>query len=155
MKKLPTLVIGAALAAIALPAHAAFKISVTRSGIIQTTAERWAVPLNNAGATIRTFNLPSAKAMVLHYSAVCLALGGSFGWVDIDIVVNGTTVAPTVGNEDIFCSTDSGYTRAAITVRIQGIAGNNTVQIIGNKRTGVTYMTLATRHCWCLTRNAF
>ena len=141
MKKLPILVTGAALAAIALPAHAVFKISATRSDVFLTTAASAALPLNDAGATMRTFNLASAKAMVLHYSAVCIA-GGSTGWIDIDIVVNGVVVAPTVGNFDPFCSPDSGLIRAAITVRIQGIAGNNTVQIIGRRNGGTTIMQL-------------
>jgi hypothetical protein len=142
MKKLPILVTGAVLAAIALPAHADFKISVTRSNNFGTFNERVSLPLNDAGAKIRTFNLPSAQAMVLHYSAICMA-SGTDGWLDIDIVVNGRVVAPTVGNEDIVCTTGEGALRAAISVRIEGIAGTNTVRIDGRRNGGAIHMQFA------------
>jgi hypothetical protein len=141
MKKQLILVTGAALAAIALPAHAEFKISATRSNNFQSLAASVPLPLNDAGATIRTFNLPSAKPMVLHYSAVCTVSGADFNWIDIDIVVNGVVVAPTVGLQP-FCSGGSGFVRAAISVRIQGIAGQNSVRIIGN-RTNALAMSFA------------
>ena len=141
MTKLPILVTAAAFAAIAVPAHAAFKISATRTGIFLSSTGGVALPLNDAGATTRSFNLPSAKAMVLNYSATC-SVGGTSGYVEIDIVVNGAVVAPTVGPDDAFCSTESRITRAAISVRIQGNAGTNVVQIIAWLHAGATPMVI-------------
>ncbi len=104
------------------------------------------VPLNSAGATIVTFNLPAAGRKVLTFSSECAvsaAAGNSSAWSDIDIIVNGAVVAPTVGSADAFCSANGtavfdGWETNAITVVIQGVAGANTVRILGRPNGGAT-----------------
>ena len=139
MKKLAILATGAALAALSLSAQASFRLNATRPGNFSSTATSVAVPLNAAGATLLSFNLTANKKLVLSYSAECQG-GGTSGWVDIDVVVNGVAVAPTAGSSDAFCSAgNAGWVRPAITVQIQGITGNIQIQIIG-RRTRTTTM---------------
>ena len=104
------------------------------------------VPLNAAGATIVTFNLPAAGKKVLTFSAECSvdAAAGNFGaWVDIDIIVNGIVVPVTNQTADGFCSADgtagfSGWVRPSITVQVNGVLGNNTVRIRAKGQGGAT-----------------
>ncbi len=68
---------------------------------------------------------------------------GRRGWLDLDITFNGVVVAPTVGTDDAFCSTNGtaiidGCTRASITVVVQGIKGNNNVTIHARGNAGAT-----------------
>jgi hypothetical protein len=104
------------------------------------------LPLNAAGATIVTFNLPGAGKKVLTFSAECAVdapAGNNFAWVDIDIVVNGVVVPVTNGTSDAFCSADgaagfSSYMRPSITVLVNGLQGNNTVRIRAKGQAGAT-----------------
>ena len=126
-----------ALAGVAATAHAGVKASAIRPGnFVALSPIETLVPLNTAGATTLNFTLPSAGKKVLTYSAECAvdAPAGTFGWVTLDIYVNGVVVAPTVGTTDPFCSGNGaagfdGYVRASITIPVQGISGGNTVQI--------------------------
>jgi len=105
------------------------------------------VPLNSAGATTLSFKLGSAGKKVLTYSAECAVAapaGNSIAWLDLDIHVNGVIVAPTAGTGDAFCTSNGtetlgdGWVRASITVQIQGISGDNTVQIQARGNYGAT-----------------
>ncbi len=104
------------------------------------------VPLNSAGATQVQWNQPSNGRKVLTFSAECSVdapNGNNFAWVDLDIIVNNVVVAPTSGSGDAFCSADNiagfgGYTRASITVAVQGFAGANTVRIQARGNAGAT-----------------
>lgn len=130
----------AALSLLASAASAKVLLGVTRASNFTFTASATPVPLNSGGATTISFNAGKAGTYVLTYSAECSADSGgnnNTGWVDIDIRINGVTVAPTVGTSDAFCSPDgfagtSGWVRPSITVPVTLIAGVNTVQILGN-----------------------
>ena len=128
---------GAALMAISMSAQAAIKLNATRLGLFYSANPVVNVPLNNAGATSLSFNLPANKKLVLSYSARCFATGTS-GWVDIDIIVNGNIVVPTADIDDPFCNADEGPTIGSMTLEIQGIAGNNTVRISAKRNGSVT-----------------
>jgi len=132
-----------ALAAAATTAHAGVKASaVNPVNLGYTSPEGAFVVLNAAGATTLNFNLSSAGKKILTYSAGCAVnapTGNTAAFVQLDIYVNGVIVAPTNGDalsgEDPFCSANGvfgftdGQVRASITVPIQGIKGNNTIQI--------------------------
>lgn len=104
------------------------------------------VPLNAAGATIVTFNLPVAGKKVLTFSAECAVdavANNSTAWVDIDIIVNGVVVPVTNQTQDAFCAADgvagySGWVRPSITVLVNGVQGNNTVRIRAKGQGGAT-----------------
>jgi hypothetical protein len=104
------------------------------------------VPLNAAGATIVTFNLPKKGKKVLTFSAECsvnAAAGNDSAWVDLDIIVNGVVVPVTNQTADGFCAADgsagfSGWVRSSITVLINGLQGNNTVRIRAKGQGGAT-----------------
>ena len=127
-----------ALAGVAATAHAGVKASALRPGNWTSLSNyQVLVPLNAAGATTLNFNLPSGGKKILTYSAECAvhAPAGEYGtWLDLDILVNGVIVAPTNDSFDQFCTANGsygfdGYVRASITIPIQGISGNNTIQI--------------------------
>jgi hypothetical protein len=109
------------------------------------------VPLNAAGATIVTFNLPGAGKKVLTFSGECAVdapAGNNFAWLDIDIIVNGVIVPVTNQTSDAFCSADgvagiSGYVRPSITVLVNGLQGNNTVRIRAKGQAGATQIWLS------------
>jgi hypothetical protein len=101
------------------------------------SADQTLVTLDASGMTALSFTLGSAGKKILTFSAICSVdgpAGDALSWLDLDILVNGVVVAPTVGNDDAFCSASgkSGpyqYVRASITIPIQGLAGTNYVQV--------------------------
>jgi hypothetical protein len=125
-----------------MSAHAVIKINATRPGNFTSAAASVALPLNTGGATVLTFNHSTAKKFILTFSAECSVGGPVVAWTDLQVRVNGVDVSPTAGNEDAFCSgngtatSNDGWTRASITVVIQGIVGNNTVQILARQNNG-------------------
>jgi hypothetical protein len=139
-----------ALAGAAATAHAGVKASaINPVNLGYSTPEEVFVVLNAAGATTLNFNLNSAGKKILTYSAGCAvnaAAGNTAAFVELDIYVNGVIVAPTNGDayiaEDPFCSANGvfgltdGQVRASITVPIQGIKGNNTIQIKAQGNSG-------------------
>ena len=148
MTTLRNAVLALALTSAAATAHAGVKASaVTSTNWAQFSPAEVFVPLNDAGATTLTFKLSSAGKKILTYSAAC-AVGGqagiTTGYVHLDIYVNGVVIAPTGGNSDTFCTADGttstvdGAVRASITVPIQGISGNNTIQIKATGNYGAT-----------------
>jgi hypothetical protein len=147
VKTLKTGAVVLVLAAVATAAVAAVRLSAVRPGN-WTVANPAAVlvPLNGAGALQLTFNLPAAGRKVLTYSAECAvnaAAGSSSAWLDLDIIVNGAVVAPTVGVNDAFCTSNGtagsdGWSRNSITVVIAGLAGANTVRVQARGNNGAT-----------------
>jgi hypothetical protein len=141
-----------ALAGVTAAAHAGVKADAVRTGNFETTSVSGVfVPLNDAGATTLSFNLGSAGKKVLTYSAECNvsgAAGNDSAYLELDIIVNGITVAPSLGSTDAFCTSDGdtnivdNWTRASITIAIQGIAGNNTVRIVARGNSGAMYLWL-------------
>jgi len=135
--KLTTLAV--VLASMAATAQAGIKASaVTYAGVSTVSPEQALVRLDASGATTLGFTLPAAGTKVLTFSAECTVdslAGDSLSWTDLDIVVNGGVVAPTIGSDDAFCSAHGAsgikddHVRASITIPIQGRAGSNTVQI--------------------------
>jgi hypothetical protein len=120
--------------------------SATRSANFSYTVDNTAVPLNDAGSTSIVFNVNKAGTYVLTYSAECSADNGAAtnaGWVHLNIEVNGSVVAPTIGSSDVFCSPDnvagnSGWVRPSISIPVRLVAGNNTVRVLGGIVTPVT-----------------
>jgi hypothetical protein len=90
--------------------------------------------------------LPAAGRKVLTYSAECSVdapAGNSSAWVELDIIVNGVTIPPTVGTSDAFCGADGvagfgGWVRPSITVVFAGLQGNNTISIKATGQAGAT-----------------
>jgi hypothetical protein len=122
-----------ALASAAATAHAGVKLSATRTEAFGATGYTGTfVPLNSAGATTFTFNLNSPGKKVLTYSVVC---GVRSLYVDLDIIVNGVVVAPTLGVAQ-FCGATGNepimFAQRSITVAIQGVKGTNTLRILAS-----------------------
>jgi hypothetical protein len=139
-----------ALAGAAATAQAGVKASaVNPSNLTWLTRGPVLVPLNSAGATTLSFSLASAGKKLLTFSSECSVNGpaGKYGeYLDLDILVNGVVVVPTV-NADPFCSTNStgafdSYIRTSITIPIQLQSGTNTVQIRASGSANVTGMWL-------------
>jgi hypothetical protein len=121
-------------------------LGATRSNNFTYNVNNTAVPLNNLGQTILSFNSPSNRLAMLTYSAECSADNGAAtnaGWVHLDIEVNGVIQAPTVGSADAFCSPDgfagsTGWVRPSITIPVNLVKGANTVRILGGLFSPVT-----------------
>jgi hypothetical protein len=137
-----------ALAGVAATAQAGVKASaVNPSNMIIPNRGPALVPLNAAGATTLSFSLASAGKKLLTFSSECAvnAPSGFYGdFVELDIVVNGVVVAPTV-DIDPFCSANGtslfdGYVRTSITIPVQLNAGTNTVQVKVSGSANVTGM---------------
>lgn len=109
------------------------------------------VPLNSAGATTITFNSTVAGRKVLTYSAECsitAPAGNTSAWLDLDILVNGVTMPPTVGSSDAFCGANStagydGWMRNSITIVIPVVVGANTIRIQARGNAGTTGLWLS------------
>jgi hypothetical protein len=137
MKSVRQAALALALAGAAATAQAGIKASAINTYWLSPSAAQSLVLLDASGATTLSFTLAGAGKKVLAFSAVCSVrapAGDYLSWVDLDIVVNGVVVAPTVGNDDAFCSANGtlaydDYVRATITIPIQGVAGNNTIQV--------------------------
>ena len=146
-----------ALAGAAASAHAGVKVNAVRTGYAVYTNSSAAVQvlLNDAGDTVLTFTLGSAGKKVLKFSAGCgvhAPVGNTGAWLDLDIIVNGIVVAPTVGSGDPFCSSNGkgpgtisvgGAGRSSIIVPIQGLQGNNTVTIVARGNGGASGLFLS------------
>ncbi|PZQ15883.1 MAG: hypothetical protein DI565_08645 [Ancylobacter novellus] len=108
------------------------------------------VPLGNAndGSIKTTINVrPPAKGVYsLTFSAECSVdapAGNVTAWVDLDIVVNGVVVPPTVGASDSFCSSDGtvgfgSWATHSITVAVPLEAGKNEISIQARLSGGAT-----------------
>lgn len=65
------------------------------------------VDLNGAGAgTSISFGCNVPSRVMITFSAECSQSGTTAQWGSIQIVLNGTVLPPTVGNDDAFCSGD-------------------------------------------------
>ncbi|MBN8510384.1 MAG: hypothetical protein J0L57_17465 [Burkholderiales bacterium] len=140
------------MAALALAVAATAAVAAVRLSAVRTN--NWSVnspaavfvPLTGAGATAVGFALPAAGRKVLTYSAECAVnapAGNNTAWLDIDIIVNGVVVPPTVGTGDAFCDANGtagfdGWARNSITVVITGLAGANTVRVVARGNGGAT-----------------
>ena len=95
---------------------------------------------------MNTFIKAAIGAAILSFSAECAVgapTGNSAAWLDLDIIVNGTVIAPTVGASDAFCASNSsagidGYARHSITVAIDGVAGENRLRAQARLNNGGT-----------------
>jgi hypothetical protein len=143
-------VLALALAGVAATAQAGVKASAMNPTNWTTfTRGPLLVPLNAAGATTLSFSLASAGKKLLTFSSECAVngLAGKYGdYLDLDIVVNGVVVVPTV-DADPFCSTNGtggfdSYFRSSITIPVQLKSGTNTVQIRASGSANVTGMWL-------------
>jgi len=134
--------IAIALLTFASTSTAKVRASYTRAGDWLTFDSSVLVPLTDRQATGVSFDLPASGKKVLTYSASCNAGGDVNAYIDLDIVVNGVVVAPTVGGEDSFCGSDARNVRPSITLVIQGVEGPNTVKIVLKKHNGATGVSL-------------
>jgi hypothetical protein len=143
-------VLALALASAAATAHAGVKASaVNTSNLIFPNRGPVFVPLTAAGATTLSFSLASAGKKLLTFSSECAVNGpaGKYGeYLELDVLVNGVVVTPTVDGDPL-CSTNGtgffdSYIRTSITIPIQGKAGTNTVQIRATGSSSVTGMWL-------------
>ena len=104
------------------------------------------VPLTSTGATSLSWNQGSAGKKILTFSAECSVdapTGNNSAWVDLDIIVNGVVVPPTVGTSDAFCGANGiagfdAWVRPSITVVVVGAAGANTAQVRARLNAGAT-----------------
>lgn len=146
MKNMNRLVVAIVLGASAAASVAIVRVNATRPGNWSSASAPVLVPLNANGATTIAFNSAAAGRRVLTYSAECSVdapAGNNFAWLDLDVVVNGIVVPPTVGSADAFCSADGvagfgGYVRSSITVVISVIEGTNRIRIQARGNAGAT-----------------
>ncbi|HVK98973.1 MAG TPA: hypothetical protein VM553_04140 [Dongiaceae bacterium] len=149
MNKLITMAVAGTLLGVSVASFAAVRAAHVRSGNWELSGGSvvlaW-VPLNAAGATTISFNLPGPGVKVLTYSAECAVAapeGNTRAYLDLDIVVNDVVVPPTGRSYDAFCSSNGtvvidGWTHPSITVAIPGKAGVNTVKILARRNSAAT-----------------
>ena len=85
-------------------------------------------------------------AHVLTFSAECSVdapAGNTAAWVDLDIMIDGAAVTPTVGTADAFCGANGtlgfdGWIHPSITIPVRLTAANHTLQIQGRLNNGAT-----------------
>jgi len=142
MKTLYKSMVAIALVALTTASYAAVRANFTRADEWISFESRALVPLTDNQATTVSFNLPAAGKKVLSYSVWCVAGGPTNSFIDLDIVVNGIIVAPTVGHLDRFCGVDGRSSRPSITLVIQGEEGPNTVKIVAYRNNGATVVSL-------------
>lgn len=136
----------ATLTLIGAAAEAKVLAFATRASNFSFTSATALVPLDASGTTTLTVTNPKAKAVnyVLTYSAECAAIGGSTNaWLDLDVMVNGSAVAPTSGSADAFCASNGGasygnWLRPSITLVVPLLPGANSIQIQGRLDNGAT-----------------
>jgi hypothetical protein len=146
MKNMNRLVVAMLLGTAAAASVAVVRVNATRPGNWSSASAPALVPLNVNGATTIAFNSAAAGRRVLTYSAECSVdapAGNNFAWLDLDVIVNGAVVPPTVGSADAFCSADGvagygGYTRSSITVVISVVEGTNRIRIQARGNAGAT-----------------
>ena len=125
---------------------AAIQLDATRAGNFSFTVNPTTIPLNSAGATTLAFSTTANnQAILIKYSAECGVRGTAASqWMDIDILVDGVVVPPTVGSSDAFCTTDKTFgsnswvmagVNALYTVPLKGA---HTIQIQGKLNFGAT-----------------
>jgi hypothetical protein len=101
------------------------------------------VPLDNTGATSLVFK--GGGTYVITYTAECAvsaAAGNTVTWLNLDIIVDGTALEPTVGTSDAFCTSNGtagadAWAMAAVSVPIKLAVGTHTLQIRANIQNGV------------------
>ncbi len=144
MNTMRNIALAIALTATVTVSQAAVRASHVRPGDWSTSSDTAFVPLNAGGSTTISFNLPADGKRVLTYSAECAAIGPTPSWLDIDVLVNGSVVAPTSGDDQVFCSSPGTviFTRASITLAIDGVQGNNNVRIRARKNGSPTVLWL-------------
>lgn len=136
----------AALFVLAAAAQAKVIISGTYPSNFAFSTATAFVPLTTTGATSRTFNITAAATYVLTFSAECSVdapAGNSAAWVDLDVMVDGAAVAPTVGTADAFCGANGtagfdGWVRPSITLPVRLDVGSHTLQVQGRLNNGAT-----------------
>jgi hypothetical protein len=150
MNRLMTLAAAGTLMAVTATSVASVKTAQVRANNWTAPPAASFVPLNAAGATTISFSLSAPTRLVLTYSAECAVAapaGNTGAWLDLDIIVNGNALAPTVGNQDAFCSSNGtaetdGWTRGSITIFFNGVAGANTIRIQARGNGGATSLWL-------------
>lgn len=104
------------------------------------------IAAGTAAPTVLNVAAPRRGSYVLTFSAECSVdapAGNSSAWIDIDVVVNGTTVSPTVGTGDAFCGANGtvgfdGWVRPSISVAVDLIKGLNVISILARRDAGAT-----------------
>ncbi len=97
------------------------------------------LPLSLTGASTISFNLTANEPKVLTFSAECSVSASANNWaafVDIEVIHNGVALSPTDGSQDAFCAANAttafdGLVRPSITLVVPGVAGVNTIRILG------------------------
>jgi hypothetical protein len=150
MKSLAKLLAITAVAGATMAAHAAPVAFMVRPNNWVSAAAAALVPLDGGGAVVLNFAAPAAARYVLSYSAECAVeapAGNSSAWVDLDVIVNGVTIAPTVGAGDAFCTSNGtpvfdAWVRPSITMVIPVVQGANNVRIQARMNNGAMRISL-------------
>src|SRR5262245_42525787 len=94
----------AALVVAPLAAQADLVTAGTHRGAFSFATSAAFVPISGLGTSLR-FNLPTAKAVIITFSAECAVnapRGNTTAWVDIDVRVDGIALPPTDTDKDAF-----------------------------------------------------
>lgn len=146
MNRLTKLALAGTLMAVSAASFASIKTAQVRANNYTALPEAAFVPLNAAGAKTISFYLNAPTRLIVSYSAECAVAapaGNTGAWLDIDLVVNGTALPPTAGNQDAFCSSNGtvgadGWTRGSISIFFNGVTGLNTIKIQARGNGGAT-----------------
>lgn len=146
MNRLTKLALAGALMTVTATSFASIKMAQVRANNWTGPATASYVPLNAAGLTTISFYLAAPTRLIVNYSAECAVAapaGNTGAWLDIDLIVNGSTLAPTAGNQDAFCSSNGtvgadGWTRSSISIFFNGVTGLNTIRIQARGNGGAT-----------------
>jgi hypothetical protein len=146
MNRLTKLALAGTLMAVSAASLASIKTAQVRANNWTGAATAAYVPLNASGVTTITFYLSAPTRLIVNYSAECAVAapeGNTDAYLDIDLVVNGSPLAPTAGNQDAFCSSNGtvgadGWTRGSISIFFNGVTGRNTIRVQARGNSGAT-----------------
>ena len=131
----------ALLTALATAAPAKIVASSNFPGVQEFVSNGAYIALTTTGGTTLNVNASKAGKHAITFSMMCSVISnnGNVVWIDIDLEVNGTAVAPTAGDFDAFCSTagaDALFQHGSITVVADLVQGANTVRVKNNRSSG-------------------
>ncbi len=135
MKSSTQLLLAFILALTTSQAFSAIRLAATSPGNFTFSADNTALPLDSSGATSLTFKTNKANQRVaIAYNAECSFESKTVqGWIGVDIIVDGTIVAPS-NSDDAMCSSDGGnvhnWTRPVMNVfYVVPVAGTHTIEV--------------------------
>ncbi len=126
--------LAASLACTSIPAQADnIKFSFNQNGPFWFGNLRQDIGLNNSNAKVLQFSNPSSGLVAIFFNAECQLIGRPQSIVNVDILIDGTIV-PVTNGDDAFCAgrgvgVEGGWARHSLTVARTLSAGTHSLRV--------------------------